>query len=64
MREVLQDLGDVTVRAAHAVRQGGTERLGGEQVGALEVLAGAGVADDEIGDDVSVFDESFRDAGL
>ena len=41
MGEVLQNLGDMTMCAAHAIGHGGTERLGGEQVRALEVLARA-----------------------
>ena len=54
----------MTVRAAHRVRQRGLQCLGGQQVGAFEVLACAGVADDQISHDVLRLDQPFRYAGL
>lgn len=63
MGEVLQNLGDMTMCAAHAVGHGGAERLGGEQVRALEVLARARIPHHQIGDEVTTFHESSAMAG-
>ena len=62
--EVLQNFGNVAVLAAHRIRQGGLQGLGGKQVGALEILAGTRVSDDQIGHDILRFNQSFGDAGL
>ena len=64
MGEVLQNLGDMAMRAAHAVGHGGAERLGGEQVRALEVLARARIPHHQIGDEVTTFHESLGDGRL
>ena len=54
----------MAVLAAHRIRQGGLQGLGGKQVGALEILAGTRVSDDQIGHDILRFNQSFGDAGL
>ena len=59
MGQVLQDLGDMAVRAAHRVGHRGSERLRGKQIRTLEVLAGARVADDQIGHDIGGLDQPF-----
>ena len=62
MREVLQDLRNVAVRTAYRIRQCGTKRLSRKQIGALEVLAGAGITDHQISHDVFRFDKTLRNA--
>ena len=54
----------MAVRTAYRIRQSGTKRLSRKQIGALEVLAGAGITDHQISHDVFRFDKTLRNARL